>query len=461
MSNLSGLDLLSHLSPDERSALLGVSDDAEFGPGDTLITEGRPARALWIVAEGLLEVSSAAEPNVPVARIGPGGIVGELSFVLDRTASATVTALERTMAFEIRHDALVDLAAASPATGLSLWRALAVTLAQRLVDTTSAWALARSADPDSTTMPDDLREILDGFDALTELPTDDQVTLDEQVALGLERLQDELQAAQDAGLLDPAAIRATLTTLIPHVVSTAIGRRVWDKPRGYVGDAETIDMMYRLEPSGVGALGTALDRALLNMKTCSAARNRRGLLAGEIRRSAAEGPVAVTSLACGPAREIFDVLASDPELLGPINLVDLDPTALEDVRARAEGLDLINRLQLHRENLIKLAIGRENLDLPPQDLVYSIGLIDYFPDELVVALLNLVHGWLRPGGRVILGNFHPSNPVKAFMDTVEWHLIHRSEDDMNRLYEASSFARPCEEILWEDEHINLFAVGRK
>lgn len=83
-------------------------------------------------------------------------------------------------------------------------------------------------------------------------------------------------------------------------------------------------------------------------------------------------------------------------------------------------------IDLHQENLIYLALGRRQLNLPPQDLVYSIGLIDYFNDQLVVKLAD-AHQILRPGGRLVLGNFHPSNPSKAFMDYVlDWRLLHRS-----------------------------------
>ena len=65
---------------------------------------------------------------------------------------------------------------------------------------------------------------------------------------------------------------------------------------------------------------------------------------------------------------------------------------------------------------------------------------------------------LAPGGRVILGNFHPNNVDKAFMDYVlDWKLIHRTEDDMNRLFAQSKFARPCTRFRFEQEGINLFA----
>jgi hypothetical protein len=93
-----------------------------------------------------------------------------------------------------------------------------------------------------------------------------------------------------------------------------------------------------------------------------------------------------------------------------------------------------------------------------QDLIYSIGLIDYFDDQIVIKLLNLVYSMLRSGGRAILGNFHPSNPMKAMMDYVlDWKLNHRTEEDMNRLYRQSAFGKPCTRVLFEEQRINLFA----
>jgi len=57
-------------------------------------------------------------------------------------------------------------------------------------------------------------------------------------------------------------------------------------------------------------------------------------------------------------------------------------------------------------------------------------------DKFVIKLLHYVHKALLPGGKVILGNFHPRNPDEPMMDYVlDWRLIHRTEDDMNRLFE--------------------------
>jgi hypothetical protein len=94
----------------------------------------------------------------------------------------------------------------------------------------------------------------------------------------------------------------------------------------------------------------------------------------------------------------------------------------------------------------------------PQDLVYSIGLIDYFDDRMVVKMLDFIFGVLAPGGRVILGNFHPRNQTRALMDyLLEWRLIHRTEADMDRLFTASKFKSPATSTRVDATGVNLFA----
>lgn len=106
-----------------------------------------------------------------------------------------------------------------------------------------------------------------------------------------------------------------------------------------------------------------------------------------------------------------------------------------------------------------LAAGRQRLPaLPPQQLIYSIGLIDYFDCAQVIALMNLAQQWLTPGGKLVLGNFHPANPTRALMDhLLRWRLIHRSEADLHRLYQASHLDMPASRIVFEAQGVNLFA----
>ena len=209
-------------------------------------------------------------------------------------------------------------------------------------------------------------------------------------------------------------------------------------------------------------MGPLIDRCFQNLPAAKAVRNRRGLLVDEIHRTCAaagDAVVRITSLACGPAEEVFDVLAEAGKSSRlHATLVDFDEEALAFVRKRASERGVLDRLTLTHANLIHLAVGRHQLPLPPQDLVYSVGLIDYFNDRYVLKLINYAHALLRPGGRLILGNFHPANSSRAIMEHVlEWNLIHRTEDDMHRLFAASVFGRPCTGIRFEAEGVNLFA----
>jgi extracellular factor (EF) 3-hydroxypalmitic acid methyl ester biosynthesis protein len=242
---------------------------------------------------------------------------------------------------------------------------------------------------------------------------------------------------------------------------TETAERFYSKPRGYAGDFLTIEMIYQNRWAGTGRIGPLLDRCFFKTPTILAVRNRRLLLAGEIMKSieAKEGATHVTSLACGPARELFDVFQQlDDSSRLQSSLLDIDLQALAYVADRRDKTKLQNRINLVNANLVYLALGRQKLELSDQDLIYSMGLIDYFNDKFVIKLLNWIHGRLRPGGKAIIGNFHPNNYSKEVMDYVlEWRLIHRSEEEVHRLFRASAFARSCTRIQFESEGVNLFA----
>ena len=156
----------------------------------------------------------------------------------------------------------------------------------------------------------------------------------------------------------------------------------------------------------------------------------------------------------------FDRLEDESRVA--FNCLDLDFQALSAVSREAEQRGIQRKIRLMQENLIMLATGRRDTDLRPQDLMYSIGLIDYFPDKLVIQLLNWIFDLLVPGGMVVLGNFDPRNPDRAFMDhLLDWPLIYRTPDDMRRIFSSSSFGDRAVEIRYEPEGINLFAICLK
>ena len=315
----------------------------------------------------------------------------------------------------------------------------------------------------------ELRDALLRFEARTsdaDAPCDPGA--EEEIALLVERWSRALErgigvAARVDEEFRQAAARWVRDQVQSFVLRSEIGHRAIRKPAGFAGDHETIQLVYRQRPNGMDRVGRLIDALILAMPMARAVFNRRGLLADEIRRTRVtcrRQPVRVTSLACGPAEELRDVMVAESPGREPmsVTLVDIDPSALQYARARLEATGDGQRIRTRRCNLIQAATGRRPLVLPPQDLVYSAGLIDYFEDDLVVRLIDAAFDWLAPGGRLILGNFHPCNPDRAFLDHVtEWPLIYRDEADMHRLFQWSRFGKSCTRIRYESQGINLFA----
>ena len=224
--------------------------------------------------------------------------------------------------------------------------------------------------------------------------------------------------------------------------------------------------MYDNKPIGTNGVGKVIDMVFLNNPATKAVQNRRGLLADVIEetiKEKGEEATNITTFACGPAQELFDVdekLKEDHSVKA--NLIDIDIQALAHVGQNIESTNPKIKFELFQENLIYLSMGRRKIKLPKEDLIYSIGLIDYFNDKLVIKLMDYAYDLLQEGGQVVFGNFHTENPIKALMDhMLEWKLIHRTEEDMDRLFKASKFGKGCSEIRYEGEGINMFAFCKK
>lgn len=293
---------------------------------------------------------------------------------------------------------------------------------------------------------------------------DDEVQA--RVSAACDALSEHLRTHLRAGEPDADDIGAFVHgETYPYLSLSTLIDRSYTKPRGYAGDFLTLQMVYDDEPQGVRRLGPYIDRWFLGIPASCAVKNRRGLLRDMIvdaARARPGGPIAIASLACGPAREIFDVFAEPDHPALTATCLDIDEQALSYARGLAESLEVTERMSFVQANVVKLALGRDRLAVADQDLVYSIGLIDYLVDGLVVRLLDWIHGVLRPGGTAVVGNFDVGNPDRAFMDhLLDWRLIHRSPDDLARLFAQSAFGDALVEVRREATGINLFASARR
>lgn len=251
----------------------------------------------------------------------------------------------------------------------------------------------------------------------------------------------------------------------PYLGLSTLIDRSYTKPRGYAGDYLTLQMVYDDQPDGVRRLGPYIDRWFLDIPASRAVKNRRQLLRDTIidtARACNDRRAAITSLACGPAREIFDIFSEPDHPDITATCLDIDDQALAYAQSLADSAGVTGRVAFVQANVVKLALGRQTLTLGDQDLVYSIGLIDYLADHLVIRLLDWIYRHLRPGGTAIVGNFDVDNPDRAFMDhLLDWRLIHRSPQDLADLFARSEFGHAPVEIRREATGINLFASATR
>jgi len=477
----SATTLLEQFTDADVDWMLDTNEERHVAAREPVIVAGQPVDAIYVVLEGLLAIERS-DTSRPLELVGPGGIVGEMSFVERLTPTRTVVAQEASLLLVVPHSALRQRADDDVAFSSRLYRALAMLLSRRmrqLANDLSATGDAAFAEAGERTVWDLVAAGVEELKAKLHTAHQEGLKNDgvvpPEIAAEVDAMLVALYTGMQAAVGDDAPgteqFKAQVGTrvqreLIPYLLLTKNAARVYTKPRGYAGDYLTIEYMYEAQPGGVAPLGPLLDATMLQFPASLAVRNRRALLAEEIMGvvEASDGETTrIMSLACGPAREVFDVFERLPEPARlRATLIDFDLQALAHVAERRDKRGLQRSMVLTPENLIHLAIGRKSITVPPQDLVYSIGLIDYFPDELVVKLMSLVHSLLRPGGKVIFGNFHPSNTGKAFMDHVlEWRLVHRSEADMDRLYRTSAFGRECTNIRFEGQGVNLFAECTK
>jgi SAM-dependent methyltransferase len=235
--------------------------------------------------------------------------------------------------------------------------------------------------------------------------------------------------------------------ILPYLLKSRIVERLFTKPRGYADDYLTNEFRYRGEPDGKGRSGALIDQCLLREQPIAIGRQRCDFISQRIQalRGDRDAPFRVSAVFSGTAPELFAAgNGRTSEFTLHATFIDFDRRALAEVERTHGTRSGRTAFRLIDTNLLDVAAGRLPSDIPPQDLVYSASLLDYFDDRLAVKVLNYIHRLLKREGTVVLFSFHAGNPFKAFMDYVlEWKVIHRTEADVTALFEASEFHRPC------------------
>ncbi len=97
----------------------------QFAPGEVIIKENDLGETSYVIERGRVEVTKQSDgESVHIGYIGPGETFGEMSMIDDKPRSATVTALEETVAREIHRDTFFEKLQSDPEISISILKVL-------------------------------------------------------------------------------------------------------------------------------------------------------------------------------------------------------------------------------------------------------------------------------------------------------------------------------------------------
>ncbi|OHB67470.1 MAG: hypothetical protein A2V70_15905 [Planctomycetes bacterium RBG_13_63_9] len=148
------LFLLSQLSDSDLEWMITYGDKRHLPEGTTLIEEGGSIDSLFILLDGVLEISASQLGDKPF-RLGCGEVVGEVSLLDSRPPTATVTAKVDSIVLAISHHELARRLNEDAGFAGRFYHSLAVFLAHRLRNTYQGLGYGKDQPMDEETQYED------------------------------------------------------------------------------------------------------------------------------------------------------------------------------------------------------------------------------------------------------------------------------------------------------------------
>jgi extracellular factor (EF) 3-hydroxypalmitic acid methyl ester biosynthesis protein len=263
--------------------------------------------------------------------------------------------------------------------------------------------------------------------------------------------------------------------LHPLLLCSPFAHRTFEKPLGYAGDYEMVNMILRNVPEGGSLFAKVVNSWFLDQAPARAHRNRidylKGRMVDEAARSARKGrPMRILNLGCGPAVEVQEFLReSQLSDRAQFTLLDFNDETIQYAQSKLDGI----QRQFHRSAAARiqkksvLQIMKESLRMPQtppaqkHEFIYCAGLFDYLPDHTCVQLTEILYEMLAPGGLLVTTNVEPSNPLRNGMEhLLDWNLIYRTGAQMRKLRPRSA-DEDSVSVLSDNTGVNVMLEVRK
>jgi hypothetical protein len=253
------------------------------------------------------------------------------------------------------------------------------------------------------------------------------------------------------------------------IYKSAIMKRAFDKPRGYPGDYKLLEIVYDNKPISKN-IGAYFDNYFLKNPYAVAIKIRKDHLREMLQSFINEtklNKINILNIACGSCREIKELLPNlKTKSFITFNCFDWDEEAIrfsQDVLLPVSPKNV--ELRFIREDVMNLIKGGSSTQsLEKQNLIYSIGLIDYLPDRALKKLIYVLYQLLSKDGKLILTH---KNKEKTFPPippdwACDWKFVARDKEEVIKLFYDSGISEFLLSSVSDDfEYIYYFTLTKK
>jgi extracellular factor (EF) 3-hydroxypalmitic acid methyl ester biosynthesis protein len=265
------------------------------------------------------------------------------------------------------------------------------------------------------------------------------------------QLRERASRAAEPCMHDPhalaAAKRYTETVLTPLLLSAPMIARAYQKPLGYPGDYQVMLYYYADAFEGDTAFAKLFHKLFVQHPLSAGVCTRKDYviecMKGELARhtAASRGTFAVTSLGCGPAKDVSGFIDAQQSWEPQIHfrLIDQETETLQvafegaqRALAHSGSRGVVECLNLSFGQLLKSPKLLERGG--PQHFIYSTGLFDYLNTPTAQQLIATLYDCLTPGGQMLIANAKGPNHYFFCPEFVlDWSLIYRTREEMEEL----------------------------
>lgn len=213
-------------------------------------------------------------------------------------------------------------------------------------------------------------------------------------------------------------------------------------------------------------LGSHIDNFWISMRNAQAVRNRRRMVETYLRDVLRQKhqklgrTIRIISIACGSTQALLEAIhEAFPDGNGyELVLVDVDPAAFPMARVIARKLSLRRNIVTFQGTLSQYLATPEG-SLNKFDLVELVGLLDYFPTDKAIQLMNTIRTKvLTSGGVLVTGHICPNWEAFFLYWIIHWRMLYRTPAMLRDMILKAGFA--SQDVTVEVEPHGIHSIAK-